>query len=200
MNYLSPKKKRFVEFIKFFTSENDRPPTFIEIMSGLNIRSLGTIDWYVKELEKENVIKRMKGKNGKRALSVLEEKINNQLPLLGMVSAGMPLDIYENKEYIEVPPSLSQNGSYVLKVNGDSMKNDGILDGDYVVIKKIDLAKAGETVVALVNGEATLKRYYIGSNGIELHPRNDDYEIINVSKDDNLIIQGKVLGVFREFN
>ena len=82
----------------------------------------------------------------------------------------------------------------------EKMKNDGILDGDYVVIKKIDLAKAGETVVALVNGEATLKRYYVGSNGIELHPRNDDYEIINVSKDDNLIIQGKVLGVFREFN
>jgi len=197
---LSPKKQKFIEYIKDFTSINERPPTFVEIMKGLRFSSLGTVNWYIVELEKEGLIERVKGYNGKRALSILEEKITNQLPLLGMVSAGMPLDIFDNKEYIEVPPSLSENGSYVLKVNGNSMKNDGILDGDYVVIKKIDLAKEGETVVALINGEATLKRYYIGSNGIELHPRNDDYEVINVSKDDNLIIQGKVLGVFREFN
>jgi len=197
---LSPKKQKFIEYIKDFTSLNERPPTFVEIMKGLRFSSLGTVNWYIVELEKEGLIERVKGYNGKRALSILEEKITNQLPLLGMVSAGMPLDIFDNKEYIEVPPSLSENGSYVLKVNGNSMKNDGILDGDYVVIKKIDLAKEGETVVALINGEATLKRYYIGSNGIELHPRNDDYEVINVSKDDNLIIQGKVLGVFREFN
>ena len=197
---ISPKKQRFIDYIRTFIERNDRPPTFVEIMNGLGFKSLGTVNWYIVELEKEGLIERVKGYNGKRALSILEEKITNQLPLLGMVSAGMPLDIFDNKEYIEVPPSLSENGSYVLKVNGNSMKNDGILDGDYVVIKKIDLAKEGETVVALINGEATLKRYYIGSNGIELHPRNDDYEVINVSKDDNLIIQGKVLGVFREFN
>ena len=138
---LSPKKQKFIDYIKDFTTDNDRPPTFVEIMKGLRFSSLGTVNWYIVELEKEGLIERVKGYNGKRALSVLEEKINNQLPLLGMVSAGMPLDIYENKEYIEVPPSLSQNGSYVLKVNGDSMKNDGILDGDYVVIKKIDFIK-----------------------------------------------------------
>ena len=80
------------------------------------------------------------------------------------------------------------------------MRDDGILNGDYVVIKKIQIANPGETVVALVNGEATLKRYYMGSNGIELHPRNSDYEIIHVTKDDDLIIQGKVLGIFREYN
>ena len=79
------------------------------------------------------------------------------------------------------------------------MKDDGILDGDFVVIKKIEIVKNGETVVAIVNGEATLKRYYIGSNGIELHPRNDKYEVIIVNKDDDLAIQGKVLGVFRQY-
>ena len=67
MNYLSPKKQRFVNFIKTFTFDNDRPPTFVEIMNGLHIRSLGTINWYVNELEKDDVIKRMKGRNGKRA-------------------------------------------------------------------------------------------------------------------------------------
>ena len=198
--YLSPKKQKFVDYIKEFTSSNDRPPTFVEIMNGLNYSSLGTINWYIVELEKEGLIERVKGYNGKRALSVLEEKMNNELPLLGMVSAGMPLEIFDNEEYIEVPKSLSANGNYVLKVNGDSMQDDGILDGDFVVIKKIQIARPGETVVAIVNGEATLKRYYVGSNGIELHPRNSNYSVIDVKKEDDLIIQGKVLGVFREYN
>ena len=197
---LSPKKQKFVDYIKEFTSSNDRPPTFVEIMNGLNYSSLGTINWYIVELEKEGLIERVKGYNGKRALSVLEEKMNNELPLLGMVSAGMPLEIFDNEEYIEVPKSLSVNGNYVLKVNGDSMQDDGILDGDFVVIKKIQIARPGETVVAIVNGEATLKRYYVGSNGIELHPRNSNYSVIDVKKEDDLIIQGKVLGVFREYN
>ena len=197
---LSPKKQKFVDYIKEFTSSNDRPPTFVEIMNGLNYSSLGTINWYIVELEKEGLIERVKGYNGKRALSVLEEKMNNELPLLGMVSAGMPLEIFDNEEYIEVPKSLSSNGNYVLKVNGDSMQDDGILDGDFVVIKKIQIARPGETVVAIVNGEATLKRYYVGSNGIELHPRNSNYSVIDVKKEDDLIIQGKVLGVFREYN
>ena len=197
---LSPKKQKFVDYIKEFTSSNDRPPTFVEIMNGLNYSSLGTINWYIVELEKEGLIERVKGYNGKRALSVLEQKMNNELPLLGMVSAGMPLEIFDNEEYIEVPKSLSSNGNYVLKVNGDSMQDDGILDGDFVVIKKIQIARPGETVVAIVNGEATLKRYYVGSNGIELHPRNSNYSVIDVKKEDDLIIQGKVLGVFREYN
>ena len=197
---LSPKKQKFIDYIKSFTESNDRPPTFVEIMNGLNFSSLGTINWYIVELEKEGLIERVKGYNGKRALSVLEEKITNQLPLLGMVAAGMPLEIFDSQEYIEVPPSLGKKSNYVLKVNGDSMQDDGILNGDYVVVKKIQVAQPGETVVAMINGEATLKRYYIGSNGIELHPRNDNYEIIHVSKDDDLIIQGKVLGIFREYN
>ena len=196
---LSPKKQKFIDYIKSFTSENERPPTFVEIMKGLKFSSLGTINWYIVELEKEGLIQRIKGSNGKRALSVLEEKMTNQLPLLGMVSAGMPLDIFDNKEYIEVPPSLSEEGSYVLRVNGDSMKNDGILDGDYVVIKKVDTANPGDTVVAIVNGEATLKNYYLGSNGIELHPRNSKYSVIHIELEDDIIIQGKVLGVFRNY-
>ena len=78
MNYLSPKKQHFVNFIRDFTHDNNRPPTFVEIMSGLDIRSLGTVNWYVNELEKEDVIRRMKGKNGKRALSVLDQNIHNR--------------------------------------------------------------------------------------------------------------------------
>ena len=196
---LSPKKEKFVEFIKEFTSISGRAPTFVEIMDGLNYRSLGTINWYIVELEKEGYIERVKGYNGKRALSILEENIDNQLPLLGVVSAGMPLEVYNHKEYIDVPPSMYKKNNYVLKVNGDSMKEDGILDGDYIIVEKNNIAKEGDNVVAIINGEATLKSYYIGSNGIELHPRNDKYGIIYVNEEDDFRIQGLLKGVFRKY-
>ena len=119
MNYISPKKQRFVDFIRNFTDDNNRPPTFVEIMSGLSIGSLGTINWYVNELEKEGMLQRMRGKNGKRALSVLEQRIQNRLPLLGLIAAGYPLDVFEDSEYINVPPQYLKPDNYVLKVNGN---------------------------------------------------------------------------------
>ena len=197
---LSPKKQKFVDFIKDFIKDNTRPPTFVEIMNGLEFNSLGTINWYIVELEKEGLIERVKGRNGKRALSILETNISNRLPMLGLVAAGMPIEVYENVEYVDVPSKYIDNENYVLKVDGDSMKNDGILNGDFVVVKKIESANPGDTVVAIVNGEATLKKYYMGIDGVELHPRNENFNIIHISKEDELYIQGQVLGVFREYN
>ena len=82
--------------LKVLLISSGRPPTFIEIMQGLNFKSLGTVNWYIVELEKEGIIQRVKGNNGKRALSVLENNIINRLPLLGVVSAGMPLEMYDD--------------------------------------------------------------------------------------------------------
>ena len=197
---LSPKKQKFLDFIKGFIEGNSRPPTFVEIMNGLKFNSLGTINWYIVELEKEGLIERVKGRNGKRALSLLENNISNRLPMLGLVAAGMPIEVFENIEYVDVPSKYVDNENYVLKVDGDSMKNDGILNGDFVVVKKIESANPGDTVVAIVNGEATLKKYYMGKDGVELHPRNENFNIIHISKEDELFIQGQVLGVFREYN
>ncbi len=200
MNYLSPKKQRFVDFIQNFTHDNNRPPTFVEIMGGLSIRSLGTINWYVNELEQEGVLKRMRGKNGKRALSLLEQHINNRLPLLGLIAAGHPLEVFEDSEYMDVPPQYIKPENYVLKVNGNSMIDDQIRDGDYVIIKKTETANKGDTVVALVNNEATLKRYYLGDKGVELHPQNPDFDIIHVKPADDFQINGIVLAVLREYS
>ena len=200
MNYISPKKQRFVDFIRNFTDDNNRPPTFVEIMSGLSIRSLGTINWYVNELEKEGMLQRMRGKNGKRALSVLEQRIQNRLPLLGLIAAGYPLDVFEDSEYINVPPQYLKPDNYVLKVNGNSMIDDQVRDGDYVIIKKTETARNGDTVVALINHEATLKCYYIGDEGVELHPQNPDFDIIHVKPADDFQINGIVLAVFREYS
>jgi len=199
MNYLSPKKQRFVDFIQYFTVNNNRPPTFVEIMSGLSISSLGTINWYVNELEQEGVLQRMRGKNGKRALSLLEQHIDNRLPLLGLIAAGHPLEVFENSEYMDVPPQYINPENYVLQVNGNSMIDDQIRDGDYVIVKKIETANNGDTVVALINNEATLKRYYLSDKGVELHPQNPDFDIIHVSPDDHFRINGIVLAVFREY-
>ena len=199
MNYLSPKKQRFIDFIKDFTSNNNRPPTFVEIMSGLGIRSLGTINWYVNELEKEGVLKRIRGKNGKRALSVLEQHIQNRLPLLGLIAAGYPLDIFEYSDYIDVPSEYLKSDNYVLKVNGNSMIDDHIQDGDYVIIRKTAVALNGEIVVAIINNEATLKRYHIENENIELHPKNSNYDIIYIRPTDDFQINGVLLAVFRKY-
>ena len=196
---LSPKKQKFVNFIKDFTNSNERPPTFIEIMNGLDFSSLGTINWYIVELEKVGMIERVRGFNGKRALSILESKINNQLPLLGVVSAGMPLEMFDDVEYIEAPKTYCKKDNFMLKVDGDSMIEDGILNGDYIIAKKVNVAQPGDTVIASIDGEATLKRFYIGSNGVELHPRNNKYNIIYVNEEDELMIQGKLVAVIREY-
>jgi len=200
MNYISPKKQRFVNFIRDFTYDNNRPPTFVEIMGGLEIRSLGTINWYVNELEQEGILQRMRGKNGKRALSVLEQHIQNQLPMLGLIAAGYPLEVFEDSEYMDVPPQYLNPENYVLKVNGNSMIDDQIQDGDYIIVKRTETAYNGETVVALVNNEATLKRYYMDDKGIKLHPQNSDFDIINVKPVDDFQINGIVLAVFREYS
>jgi len=199
MDYLSPKKQRFINFIKDFTLEHNRPPTFVEIMNGLNIKSLGTINWYVQELESADVIKRMKGKNGKRALSVLEKHITNQLPLLGLIAAGNPLEVFHDVEHIDVPAKYINKDNYALKVNGYSMIDEHIQDGDYIIVKKTKNAKNGDIVVALINGEATLKSYYKKKNNIELHPQNSSFDIIHVDSKDDFHINGILLAVLREY-
>jgi repressor LexA len=195
---LSPKKQRFLDFIRRFTGDHDRAPTFHEIMEGLKLKSLGTVNWYVKELEKLGVLERGKY-NAKRALSVPDQATGNELPLLGLIAAGYPLEAIEHRETLEVPPSYIHLDNYVLKVKGDSMIDDHIEDGDYVIIRQKPEAAQGQTVVAFVNGEATLKRYYPKTNGIELHPRNPAYDVIHVSPEDEFRIGGVVLAILRQY-
>lgn len=196
---LSPKKQRFVSFIKGFSEKNRRAPTFREIMDGLKIRSLGTINWYVKELERFGVLKRAGGFNAKRALIISDQHANNRLPLLGVIAAGYPLEAIENRESIEVPSSYVHPENYVLKVKGESMIDDNIQDGDYVIVRQQAQAEYGQMVVAFINNEVTLKRYYPTSSGIELHPRNPAYKIIRVSPENDFKIGGVVLAVWRKY-
>ena len=196
---LSKKQKRFLDFIRKFAKSSGEPPTFEEIRTGLGFNSLGTVNWYVRELIKNGYLRQEKGFNGKRALTVVEDRSGHQLPLAGLITAGTPLEAIETQEMIEVPSSFVHPLNYVLRVKGDSMNGENIEDGDFVIIKKTNTAASGDPIVAYVNDEATLKKYYPAQDGIELHPQNPDYNIIHVSPNDDFRIGGIVLGVIRKY-
>lgn len=124
-----------------------------------------------------------------------------ELPVLGRVAAGRPIEYIENDQMLEVPSSLFEDQNFVLKVMGDSMIEDGILNGDYVVVRKQEDAEQGQTVVAMIGNEATIKRYYRKSKQIELHPANPAYEplLINSLTDARgFRIEGVLVGVIRK--
>ncbi len=200
---LSPKLKRFLDFIQRFTLIHDQSPSYEEIMASLGFGSLGTVNWYVKTLEEEGHLFRIKGPNGKRALTLSHKEhattTTARLPLLGLIAAGEPIEALENPEMVDVPPSLLHPDHYVLQVKGDSMIDEQIHDGDFIVARKAKTARSGQIVVALINGEATLKCYVPKSNGVELHPRNPDFPVIRVNSQDDFHINGVLLYSFRNY-
>ncbi len=200
---LSPKLKRFLDFIQRFTLIHDQSPSYEEIMASLGFGSLGTVNWYVKTLEEEGHLSRIKGPNGKRALTLSHKEhattTTARLPLLGLIAAGEPIEALENPEMVDVPPSLLHPDHYVLQVKGDSMIDEQIHDGDFIVARKAKIARSGQIVVALINGEATLKCYVPKSNGVELHPRNPDFPVIKVNSQDDFHINGVLLYSFRNY-
>ena len=200
---LSPKLKRFLDFIQRFTLIHDQSPSYEEIMTSLGFGSLGTVNWYVKTLEEEGHLSRIKGPNGKRALTLSHKEhattTTARLPLLGLIAAGEPIEALENPEMVDVPPSLLHPDHYVLQVKGDSMIDEQIHDGDFIVARKAKTARSGQIVVALINGEATLKCYVPKSNGVELHPRNPDFPVIRVNSQDDFHINGVLLYSFRNY-
>ena len=200
---LSPKLKRFLDFIQRFTLIHDQSPSYEEIMASLGFGSLGTVNWYVKTLEEEGHLSRIKGPNGKRALTLSHKEhattTTARLPLLGLIAAGEPIEALENPEMVDVPPSLLHPDHYVLQVKGDSMIDEQIHDGDFIVARKAKTARSGQIVVALINGEATLKCYVPKSNGVELHPRNPDFPVIKVNSQDDFHINGVLLYSFRNY-
>ena len=172
-------------------------------MSKLGFKSLGTVNWYVNTLEKQGYLSRVKGPNGKRALTLVHKEYaiitTARLPLLGLIAAGEPIEALENPEMMDVPPFLLHPDNYVLQVKGDSMIDEQIHDGDFIVAKKTKIASSGQIVVALINGEATLKCYVPKTDCIELHPKNSKFSIIKISPQDDFHINGVLLYSFRNY-
>jgi repressor LexA len=205
---LTPKQKMIAEFILKFQEEQGYAPSQREIAAHFQFKSLGTVQNYLVRLQEHGVLS--KSWNAKRSIQVSlptpppPTSSSQALPLLGRVAAGRPIEAIETHEKIEVPQFFIRPGKshFVLQVQGDSMKEDGILDGDYVVLRKQTHAENGETVVALVNGEATLKRYYKKQDQVELHPANSSYKpfVFNLQEELDFRIEGLYVGLIRRIH
>jgi repressor LexA len=198
---LTKKQKEFLSFISQYMDEWGQSPSFDEICSHFGFNSYNTVTTYIRILERKGYIRLPGGKNRKRAIEVISpvEAKRFEFPLLGRVAAGKPIEAVEDVDVIEVPPSMIGSGDhFVLEVKGFSMLEDGILDGDFVVVRKQATAENGETVVALINNEATLKRYYKNDGRVELRPAHEGMESIWVREGD-LRLEGKVVGVIRHY-
>ena len=198
---LTKKQKEFLGYISRYRDEWGQSPSFDEICSHFGFSSYNTVTTYLKTLERKGYIRLPDKKNRKRAIEVISpvEAKRFEFPLLGKVAAGEPIEAVENSDVIEVPPSMiGQGDHFILEVKGFSMQEEGIMDGDFVVVRKQSTAERGETVVALINNEATVKKYYKNNDHVELRPAHEGMEPILVRKGD-LRIEGKVVGVVRYY-
>ncbi|MBS1237374.1 MAG: repressor LexA, partial [Deltaproteobacteria bacterium] len=151
---LTEKQKEFLGFVSEYIRDWSRPPSFEEIRSHFGFNSYNTVTTYLKTLERKGYVRLPDRKNLKRSIEVISpvETRRFEFPLLGRVAAGKPIEAVETVDVIEVPPSMiGQGDHFVLQVKGDSMQEDGILDGDFIIVRKQPAAQNGETVVALIN-------------------------------------------------
>lgn len=214
MKYLTERQRDILEFIRSFQKERGIAPTHREICDHFGFSSYGTVYKHLSLLEKKGLIRR--DWNQKRGVELVEQHDQPQaaptrsaaapagsnardLPLFGYIAAGRPLDVDVSDEMITVPEHLTTRGeNYVLKVRGDSMVDDGILDGDLVIIARRELADNGEMVVANVNGEVTLKRLYREGERVRLQPANSMMSPIYAAARE-VAVQGVVVGLMRRF-
>jgi repressor LexA len=225
-SFLTPKQKQILEWIEEYLRTHQTMPSRREIALGLGLSSPATIQQHIEALEKKGYLKRGESR-GSRALqwtarskklfsaiqatptrAIDETEVVDSIPLLGSIAAGYPIEVFPDVREVKIPlnlfsspggSSIRKEDTYVLTVRGDSMIEDGIHSGDWVILRRASRARPGETVAALHNGEATLKRYQPSKDSIELHPANPAYPVIRVSAEDRFEIQGILIGVIRRY-
>ena len=197
--HLTKRQQEIFEFIKRYAAKYGYPPTVREIGKAVGLASSSTVHAHLANLEKYGLLKRNPAKP--RALELLFDKAKQAitpagLPLVGQVAAGQPILAEENiEEYVQVPAIAGgEEGEYVLRVAGESMRDAGIMEGDFVVVRPQDSAKDGDIVVALIGEEATVKRFFREKDHIRLQPENSSMEPIRSS---DVRVMGRVVGVFR---
>jgi len=206
---LTKRQQEIFDFIKRYSADFGYPPTVRDIGKAVGLASSSTVHAHLANLEKLGLLRRDPSKP--RAIEMLdrarggvEQAMENVkslvkpdgLPLVGHVAAGAPILAEENiEEYVPVPPLAGgDSGEYILRIRGESMKNAGMLEGDYVVVRPQEDATDGEIVVALVGEEATVKRFFRENDHVRLQPENETMEPIR-SKDVRVL--GRVVGLFR---
>jgi repressor LexA len=196
---LTKRQKEIFEYVKSYARDHGYPPTVRDIGKAIGLTSSSTVHAHLANLEKLGLLKRDPTKP--RAIEVLVDRAKavvapNGLPLVGQVAAGQPILADQNiEEYVPVPQIAGgDEGEFVLRVKGDSMKNAGIFDEDYVVVRPQKTATNGEIVVAMMEGEATVKRFFKEKERVRLQPENDELDPIYARDVD---IVGRVVGVCR---
>ena len=199
MAYLTDKQKKVYDVIQLFIEKHGQPPSYDEIRQELGAASLNTVFKYLKQLERKGFL-RTPGENQKRALQLLPLAPKGvRISLFGRVAAGKPIEPIETTDEVEVPEWLLSGGeTFALTVEGQSMLDDGIREGDLLVVRKQERAENGQTVVALVNGEATVKRFFLKNNMITLKPANKKFAPMVVNAE-RVQIVGVVVGLYRKY-
>ena len=205
---LTKRQKDVLDFLVAFETRNGYSPSFEEIAKGVKLSSLATVHKHVTTLERKGYIRR--GYNQSRSIEILQlpkpvkeqvlDRRVQELPLVGRIAAGRPLEAIEDRETLSLGDFARGGNSFVLQVKGTSMIEDHILDGDFVVCEQTQVANPGDIIVALVGGEeATLKRFYRDSAGkVRLQPANSTMNPIIVPAAD-VKVQGRVIGVLRKY-
>ena len=204
---ITKRQRQMYDFISDFVQKHSYSPSFEEIGEGMGLSSLATVHKHVSNLEKKGLLTR--DYNRSRSIDLLPPKgrlkqamaVNTTmvLPLLGRIAAGQPIEAVSNPETISLADFVRSKEVFVLEVRGDSMQDEAILNGDYVLVEKSKTAYNGEIVVALVDGtDATLKRFYREGDHIRLQPSNAAMKPIIVPAA-TVQIQGKVIGVLRKY-
>lgn len=214
---LPPRQKEVVKQIAKLSQEHGYPPTLAELASALGLRNRMTVHQHVVALKRKGVVQWEPGLN--RSLRIVDaastdsfaaepesapRRIDNnvaKLPLAGTIAAGRPLDAVESNDYLDIESGFAKSGCYALKIKGDSMIEDGIYDGDFVIVKPNPSPTNGEIVVALLeDGSATLKRFFKEKGRFRLQPANSKMDPIIVDSANQLQIQGTVVGLFRKMS
>lgn len=203
--YLTERQKEILEFVQEYQNEHGISPTHREICERFGFSSYGTVYKHLKLLQNKGYIYRdwnqKRGIELRRPIPGQEPHQEVEIPFLGRIAAGKPIEAVSGNERLEVPPHLlgRRTGEhYVLEVVGDSMIEEGIHEGDLVIVSRRDQAESGEMVVALVDDEATLKRFYPEGETVRLQPANPTMEPLHVPARD-LKVQGIVVGLMRKF-
>ena len=205
---LTRRQRQVYDFIAGFVQSHGYSPSFEEIGNGLGLSSLATVHKHISNLEKKGLLRR--DYNRSRSIDVLPPRGRMKqtmaamaapltLPLLGRIAAGQPIEAMENPESISLNDFTGSKDVFVLQVRGDSMQDEAILDGDYVLVEKAQTARNGEIVVALVEGtDTTLKRFFKEGDRIRLQPSNAAMQPIMVPAA-AVQLQGRVIGVLRKY-
>lgn len=199
--YLTKRQREILDFLKIYISKHGYSPTFQEIAKHFNFSSKGTVYKHLLNLKEKGFITKSWNKSRSIELtSDIAEMAIVQLPLLGYVKAGQPIEAITEYNNMAVPSDLVRKGRhYVLMVKGDSMIEEHIRDGDFVIVKEQQAAENGEVVIALVGGtEVTIKKFYRENGSVRLQPANADLEPI-ILPEESVAIQGIVVGILRKF-